>query len=350
MGYFIIFLWFVIFCLLSNSAYINKQINSALFCWASLVVFIIMCKDNTKVPDVETYMDLFSMYARYSFEDAFAHLTDAEDIGYSILNILCSRVSNNYYFFQFVYSLIIAFSYMLLIKRYSTNIILSGYFAICSSFFLLFLMRFALAFSICLFALDYAIKRKPIHFAVCILLAVLFHKSAIIFSIVYFLPYLKFNFKYIILFCAITLFAGLSVESIISQAIVIADSSHFEAYIESDSMISWKVLVIPLLSFLIILIGYRNKFHELTKAQELLIYMNLLAIVINVINVMGTSFSAFYRLDPYFSFVSVIIIPDALRNIKSSLFRKGLTIVTMGLFLYNLIATAESQRGFGFIF
>ena len=183
MGYFIIFLWFVIFCLLSNSAYINKQINSALFCWASLVVFIIMCKDNTKVPDVETYMDLFSMYARYSFEDAFAHLTDAEDIGYSILNILCSRVSNNYYFFQFVYSLIIAFSYMLLIKRYSTNIILSGYFAICSSFFLLFLMRFALAFSICLFALDYAIKRKPIHFAVCILLAVLFHKSAIIFSI-----------------------------------------------------------------------------------------------------------------------------------------------------------------------
>ena len=350
MGYFIIFIWFVIFCLLSNSAYTNKQINTALLCWASLVVFIFMLKDNTKVPDVETYMDDFSTYAGYSIKDAFAHLTDAEDIGYSILNILCSRVSNNYYFFQFVYSLIITFSCTLFIKRYSTNITLSGYIAICSMFYLLFLMRFAMAFSICLFALDYAIKRKPIRFAVCLLLAVLFHKSALVFSIGYFLPYLKFNFKYIILFCAITLFAGLSVESIISQAIVIADSSHFEAYIESDSMISWKVLVIPLLSFLIILIGYRNKFHELTKAQELLIYMNLLAIVINVINVMGTSFSAFYRLVPYVSFVNVIIIPDALKFIESSLLRKGLTIITMGLYLYNLIATAESQRGFGFIF
>ena len=49
---------------------------------------------------VETYMDDFSTYAGYSIKDAFAHLTDAEDIGYSILNILCSRVSNNYYFFH----------------------------------------------------------------------------------------------------------------------------------------------------------------------------------------------------------------------------------------------------------
>ena len=90
--------------------------------------------------------------------------------------------------------------------------------------------------------------------------------------------------------------------------------------------------------------------YILVHANHLFIYMNLLAIVFNVIHVMGTSFSAFYRLVPYFSFVNVIIIPDALKFIESSLLRKGLTIVTMGLFLYNLIATAESQRGFGFIF
>ncbi len=65
-------------------------------------------------------------------------------------------------------------------------------------------VRQCLAMSFCLIAYRYAVRRKPIQFALLILLAFNFHKSAILFSVVYLLVRMDVKWYNIVLYVAFT--------------------------------------------------------------------------------------------------------------------------------------------------
>ena len=92
-----------------------------------------------------------------------------------------------------VSSILITFATCFFIRRNSADVPLSLTIYICLGLFTFNMnaMRQAMAMSICLFAYEFAKERKLLPFILTVLLAMLYHKTAMCFFPVYFLPALK---------------------------------------------------------------------------------------------------------------------------------------------------------------
>ena len=190
-----------------------------------------------------------------------------------------------------------------------------------SFFFPLFLMRQYFATAFCLFSIPFILDRKPIPFVLCMLAAYFFHRTSIVFSLCYFLPLLKVNVKTILLVLVVGVFAVLSIGLFnVYFVAMVGDSelaSHYMEYVNDDSSNSWKSAVIPVVAFLFALFSYKGHFGELDKKQSLFFFMSAVYAILSIVDVSGTSFSAIYRILPYFGLSVIILLPDATGYIKS---------------------------------
>lgn len=69
-------------------------------------------------------------------------------------------------------------------------------------------LRQYIAVSICFYAMKYILNKDAKRYFLAVLIAFLFHKSALFFVPVYFLQYLKFDFKKAITIVGLTVLSG----------------------------------------------------------------------------------------------------------------------------------------------
>lgn len=162
------------------------------------------------------YAELFDEIANitrnngnYSFSGLFTNYFS--EPGYCIWNVLISFITANRYIFIFATTLLI---YLLLynaIKNYTTNYVFAIIIFMALMFFFTFTyLRQILATAIVWFSVKYILDRKPIKFSLIILIAALFHNSALIFFPLYFIPLIKIKKNYIIPIMFICLIIGIS--------------------------------------------------------------------------------------------------------------------------------------------
>lgn len=175
-----------------------------ILCSLALIVILGLRTANTGSPDTYTYSVMFNGIKKYSnIVEYLSHLGILDKFflfsegGFYVFSWCVSQIFPSAQWFILVTSAIVVLSTARFISKHSEDIVVSWITFIClgSMTFAMNGMRQALAMSICLFAYDYAKEKKLFKFLLIVLLAVLFHKSAMMFALVYILCNMKFNTK-----------------------------------------------------------------------------------------------------------------------------------------------------------
>lgn len=188
MIYFICFLISGIFFWRSECRYNKKQYKiSGFLAVGGILILSLLAgfRANSIGTDVMTYV----VYAFNRIKD-YSNITQVFqkhnlEIGYELLIFICTRISKDIHFLHFITSLIINGCFYSFLKQFSKdgkiNIFIGMMVFMCMYFNTsLNIVRQFLAISIILFGVKYLFKEKYIKFLLTVLVAIQFHKSAII--------------------------------------------------------------------------------------------------------------------------------------------------------------------------
>lgn len=122
------------------------------------------------------------------------------ELGFLYFTTLIKVLGGNYQTFLIISSLFTMGSASIFIYRHSSNVLLSVFILICFPFYYssFDIIRHFLALSFILLGYKYVVERKPILFALFVLGAFLFQKSDIVLGLVYFLPVITFNKRFLL--------------------------------------------------------------------------------------------------------------------------------------------------------
>ena len=161
--------------------------------------------------DTVIYISIFDRIDSFSFKEILSStfMMDGRmdlEKGFLLFNKVVSLFTSSSVMYLTITSTIIILSVAIFFQRYSESSVLSLYLytTIGVYFFMITGMRQALSMSICLFGVKYAEKRKLLRFLLIVFLAASFHKSAIVFLMVYWLVNLKLSKKNIWIWLATT--------------------------------------------------------------------------------------------------------------------------------------------------
>lgn len=190
------------------------------------------------------FSDMLGGYDRYIYGELFDEVADIRregqsvltafifelyptELGYGYLNVLLSYFTANRYIFIFILTLIIYVLYYINIKRYTSDyrIALLLFFGLLF-FFTFTYLRQMIGVGIAGLSLKYVYERKLWKFIACVLIATLFHNSAIILIPIYIIPIQKLSVGSVVVVMIICLLIGVSGVS----------SSLFEAYSSTSGL------------------------------------------------------------------------------------------------------------------
>lgn len=136
--------------------------------------------------DTLIYKEVFNSLSGVPFLDLFDVYPKFEN-GYQLVSYLFSNVFNSFNFYMFIVSTFVYMVLGLIIYKYSTNPLFSYVLYVILGMFDFNLsgLRQSIAMSIVLFSIIFLIDQKVIKFTSTIILAAFFHKTAIIFLIIY---------------------------------------------------------------------------------------------------------------------------------------------------------------------
>ena len=192
-------------------------------------------------------------------------------------------------------------------------------------------MRQAVAMSICLFAIEWCKKRKFLPFVALVLFATLYHISAMVFLMVYFLYGLKSNG---ITALGFALFVGLLIA--FSDLIIAFGNqlleSEYGVEVESGGMVASAVYILITVAAILV-----KKRGEENKNYTFYIYFTILGMIFYLMRYFGAQ--VLERISFYFMFGQIALLPSALNNLpvrERSLMKIITVVLCWALYAYRL--------------
>lgn len=295
--------------------------------------------------DVSVGFDLVNYKNNY---DIFCRTSDlymghAFESGFQYLNIFCSRFFGAKYGFT-IMLLIIATVEVLCVtfaaKRFSSDISMTMFLYVCMGVYLNTFdgVRQGICVAILIFSICYLVDNKPLKFISMILLASCFHKTSIIFAIVYlFYWMIKKGWQrwlYIICLVACVIFI-LWTDQIIKIVCNIFDLGYYEKYVVSGfgkgniSAISKMEAFAHLLCLIcFILLGYweKRKKSVLPTTYDLYVILYFVSVIIIYVSIILKTILTFDRLGLYFNWALIFLVPMFIRNIRNNKYKEVLKV------------------------
>lgn len=345
MRYFIIAYAFILF-IFSNksirtySLQLNKtkKFDKSILFILSVVLFLIFA-----LQSIESNSDL-RIYAHHYLTNEYRSPSyfienwfDLKDPFYQLCACIFSKSGLDFYAWHTLIGLFVSVSLYYLLKDFSANVYLSFLVTVSLGLFGFWLsgLRQTIAMAILMFTYKYMKNKKPLKFLLLVVLAALFHSSALVFIIAYPIYQLSLKIRNIIL---LVIVGGLGLANgnrIASLAIRLLGNEDYESYLESDRMLNVSGVIIAgfVLAFCIFFL-YRAKEHARHGG-----ICNLLIIAF-FLRVMSTFFFAeMFRVSMYFSLFQSLAIAEACSEIKDGITVSKLktAAVSFALFLYSLL-------------
>lgn len=190
-------------CSFFNKAPINSDDKSKrkylIFCGLFIFLMIGLRHYSVGSGDGAWYYTQWRVLSNSTFHDLLRELRilDVED-GYIASVWIITRVLKHPQFLFVSYGLLVAISVCKFIYKNSEDVVISVIMFNCLGLwaFMVQGIRQGIAMCICLFAIEYCKTRRLIPFILTIIVAMLFHASAIVFVIVYFFPLFKMKMKW----------------------------------------------------------------------------------------------------------------------------------------------------------
>ena len=347
-----LFLLFVVFLGVGTdqSIVISKRYCTIVF----FVMWIIVGLRHISLGLTDTewvYVPLIKRCINMDFGEMY-HYFSTSDYGFYFCVKIISYISKDIHFILFVLAAPFLFATARIIYKYSKIKWLSfllffglGYFG--SSFYLL---RQVTAIAIVMCSLDYLYDRKLIKFTVAILIASLFHQTAVVFLIAYPVSFIKVSWKNIV---SLPICFGLSLALkhsflryvFIALSYVMKDTSRYDNYMTDGSSLSLTEFFIFILIILMVyLLYFKNIFGfgkriEHSDQREMQILFNIVLIGVCMLP-FTLLLGEMSRLASYFSVFSILLLPNA---VKESVSTKSnmviiLTVLASIFTLYFLFA------------
>ena len=252
-------------------------------------------------------------------------LTKGVEFTYFYMTIMIKSFGGNYYTVMFITSTLIIWCYLVQVKRYSPNIALSLMTFICLVYTFHFnALRQAISMAIVFFAIPYILKGRTLHSLFIIIVAVLFHKTAIVMLPVIFLLNYKGNYRDVIV-VAFSLVAAFSSSYLIDFASSVDNryalySKASEGGGEGTSLFFFMLLVI--------FYCYKKQVEANYSDYSRLFTLYLMGVLISITSiVLSLDPSGPLRLNQYFLQSSIFMIPMLVNSISNRLEKNVVAIV-----------------------
>lgn len=312
----------------------DKTEDVGLMIFTLIVLFFTCCRSRyLGSTDTVKYYSLIKL--SYSFDSLRLFLDYSEsEKGFIIWIWTLSRIFIDPQIIMIINAALIFLPTVFFIKKYSDDVYFSCFLFItfCTYRFSLQGMRQSMAMAVCLVALDFANKRKFLPFVLFVLLAMTFHKSAIIFFPVYFI--FEFGRKNkdkmpLIICTSLTLvFAGGAFLGIANS--YMGDKGYGE--ILAGGLPTSMIYLLLFAGIIITYKKFRDDYFKISMA-----YMTIVSIAFYFTRY--TVAHAAERIGYYFQFSLMITIPQVLSfiNVKEKTIYKFIVIlVIFALYIYQL--------------
>lgn len=308
MSLYLIVLFFVMFWIVLEKISLNRK---AIFVPYLFLVLFASFRDYTVGTDSENYTRPFRLNLS---ADNFIFNPNIE-YGYQALVYSILKLGlNSYHFLFFLTTSIYLFCILFTLKKYSHNYILSVYVFVTFGFYTFFfnILRQGLAIAICFAGIKFLIEKNFFKYFLVVAFASLFHISAWIMLLLYFIVHIKVDLKYKVLFL---LFISYIVSSVFIN--YLAESNiRYEAYTEeSDKSGGYFSTIFYMLiaAFIYIYRKFLDNDKEFSIIEQ--IYFCGLAFMLPLL-LLGTDPSGPQRIIYYFSFYLMLIIPYILNKLN----------------------------------
>lgn len=254
------------------------------------------------------------------------------EYGYQLLDAFVLNFSYNYFWLFLLTSILVVPLYMVTIKKLSINYYYSVFIYITFGIYTFFFngLRQGIAMSICFFCLPYLVEKRWILYFIFVVIASMFHISALVMLPMYYLVNTKFKLEYKVFGCFI-------ISMLASQILIgyLAEGNiRYEHYTEKAEKTGGYITLLfyTLIGVLLFVLGkkYRNFDIRFNKFEQILLCG--LALVVPV-SLLGTDPSGPQRVLYYFAGVVIFLIPYILREIKSAYFNMLFIFLSIVYFL-----------------
>lgn len=244
-------------------------------------------------------ISLFEMLSEYQFGDS---------IGLNLVLIITKTLNSQFLFFGITSALCFVPAFLYLKKEWDTReyfiplaIFVTGF----SLFFTgLSAIKQGIAISFCLYSLRYVFHRKPVKFLLFVVIAFLFHSSALLFLPVYFCWDYRGKLAGWKQFCAIG--GAFLFLTFFADIISTFGGEKFEEYATSVVRTNNYMFYLTLFWLLIFLV-FRRKLVKLDARNEMLIILYAIAVIFMLL---GFQNAFVKRIAFYFDVVQIMLLPQ----------------------------------------
>ena len=297
-----------------------------------LVLFIGFRNRNIGSSDSLNYYNMFLDAIKTSSLRNFYNPNGVE-IGFQLFLWIFSRFINNPQWIFIISAIIYITCISIFIYNNSDDVILSYtlYITLGLMIFMIQGMRQSIAMSICLLSFEFVKAKKFKQFLLFILLAMMFHQTAIVFIAVYFLLNLKIKVTHISTFLFFAFISLFFINIIISYANKIFNRSY------TDTADSGGFVAVAIYLLIIIFDILFNKDLKRFQYESTFFYMLLLGFFSYIMRYVGAL--AAERISFYFMFSQLIILPNTITKLpleEKRIIRPLIYFFAICLFVYRL--------------
>lgn len=246
------------------------------------------------------------------------------EVGYIWLNRILRSITDNYQILFIVSSFFVYYSFGRFIAKYSRNKWLSVYMFLCYGFYTTTfnLVRQGIAIGILLFAFDYIVSGRKLKFAILVLIAMMFHTTAIVFFFAYMARNIRFSVK---LFAVVGLIGiiGVYLFSVILN-LAFSYLPMYQRYGDSgyvgDAGLA-NMLYIFISAVILIysysILGNKKVKSNLTPMQSRVDnYSMVLVMFAFVLYILSMKANILDRVGIYFNVFTILLLPNAVKELK----------------------------------
>ncbi len=238
------------------------------------------------------------------------------EFGYQLYEYLILKFTHNYFWLFFLSGLIVVYSYLHIIRRYSENYWLSVLLFVTLGIYTFFFngLRQGIAMAIFALSLPYLLEKKFFYYLLVCIIASLFHKTALIMIPFYFLVNLRIKPLYKIL----AIFVGSLILSGPLVGYISSTNERYETYSEvaekSGGILTLGFYVVLFVFIYIIIRHYKIKDQQFLKIFS---FYGMGVVFLIPIAMLGTNPSGPQRLLTYFTWTLILILPVIFKKINN---------------------------------
>ena len=304
---FLIIIYAIIYNVISKRTKDKKRLIKRFCILISIQLILILgLREITIGTDLVNYIPFYEKCIKFK---ELVFLSSRFEVGYILLNIVIGGISGNSYVFLFIVAAISLIPIGYIVYKYSKKPFLSFIIYLAFDFysFLFSGLRQGIAFGITFFSYKYIRERKPIKFIICIVIASLFHKSAIIFLPAYWLAKIKMSKKSIIIFVATFIITFLFRSQIMGIFIKLFSEDY--SIVKTNS---FTYLFCAIITLVFGIVFYKQMIKNNKYSSQYFIFI-MMSVIFLIFTSVGTNM---LRISNYYYLFIILFLPEVLDSIE----------------------------------